>query len=168
MKYGLVFTMIMAGVLVCAQPASAGGHSLGLGLHYWDYIEDIDIDEYEDSGSSWVVSYQYKPNFIGLQLDVEFADDQPGAMDEWTFSPQAYIIAGNTLYGGVGIGFHYADGNTSDPFYAMKAGIALELLPEIFLDLNANYRFDHWDMDAVEENVDTDTVTLGAVVRIGF
>jgi hypothetical protein len=158
----------LAGILCSVHPAAAGDHSLGLGIHYWDYIDDIDIDEYDDSGYSWVASYQYKPGFTGFQLDVEFADDQLGAIDKWTFSPQAYVTVGNTIYGGVGIGVHYADGNSSDPFYALKGGIDFELLPGIHLDINANYRFENWDMDEVGADVDTDTVTLGAIVRIGF
>jgi hypothetical protein len=98
MKYGWLFFLFAAGVLFSVQPAAAGNHRLGMGVHYWDFVEDIDIDDIDDHGHSWVVSYQYKPTFMGLQFDVEFAEDQPGAMDEWTYSPQLFIIAGNTLY----------------------------------------------------------------------
>lgn len=168
MKYGLVFTMIIAAVFVIVQPASAGDHRLGMGVHYWDTVDNIDIEDYDDSGYSWLVSYQYKPSLVGYEFDVEFADDQPGNPDKWTYSPQAFVLIGGTIYGGVGAGLHYADGESSDPFYALKAGVDFELLPYIHMDINANYRFENWDVDAVEEDVDTDTVTLGAVVRFEF
>jgi hypothetical protein len=171
MKYGFIFALILSGIFVFVHPVVAGDHWLGMGVHYWEYVNDIeigDMDDFDESGASWVVSYRYKPAVLGLQLDLEFADNQVGAIDDWTYSPQAFVIAGSTLYGGLGIGVHYADGDTSDPFYALKAGLVFEILPHIQLDVNANYRFEEWDVDAVEEDLDTDTITLGGVVRFEF
>ena len=47
-------------------------------------------------------------------------------------------------------------------------GLDIELLPLIHLDINANYRFEDWDTGKIEEDIDTDTVTLGLVGRIEF
>lgn len=168
MKYAFIFFLIMAGSIFFVQPVSAEDHRIGVGVHYWDVVDDMDFDDVEDSGYSWIVSYQYKPTFFGFEVGVEVADDRPGAMDDRTFSPQVFVIAGETLYGGVGIGFHYADGDASDHFYAMKVGLMFDLIPNIYLDVNANYRFEKWDMDDVEEDVDTDTITLGAGLRVEF
>jgi opacity protein-like surface antigen len=43
-----------------------------------------------------------------------------------------------------------------------------ELIPYMHLDINANYRFENWDDDKFFKDVDTDTVTVGAVVRFEF
>ena len=114
----------------------------------------------------WILSYQYKPaSVLGLELDLEFTDDQFG---ERVYSPQAYLIAGEFVYGGVGIGVHHYDGETSDPFYALKLGLDFVLLPGLHLDINGNYRFEKWEIEGVRKDIDTDTVTLGAVVRVEF
>ena len=56
----------------------------------------------------------------------------------------------------------HSDGETSDMFYAAKIGVDITILPKLSLDINANYRFDDWDL--IDE-AETDTVTLGALVR---
>jgi hypothetical protein len=77
---------------------------------------------------------------------------------------------GVSLYAGAGIGMMYMDSEwADDPFYALKLGLNLELLPSVFLDISGNYRFN--DEDEISEsktNIDTDTVFLGAAVRLGF
>lgn len=56
-----------------------------------------------------------------------------------------------------------------DPFFGLRAGFDIHLLPYIFLDINANYRFEDWDdISDVDEDISTDTITLGAAVRIQF
>jgi hypothetical protein len=75
---------------------------------------------------------------------------------------------GAGLYGGLGIGTLYADGNFSDnPFFILRAGIDLDLLPRVHVDVNANYHFAEWDgINEVDERLDSDTITLGAAVRV--
>jgi hypothetical protein len=53
----------------------------------------------------------------------------------------------------------------SDPYFAAKAGFTLPLLPRLKLDINANYRFDDW---SELEDASSDTVTLGALLRIAL
>ena len=52
--------------------------------------------------------------------------------------------------------------------FLLRAGVDLEILPSIFLDLNANYRFETWDFERAAEEIDTDVVTAGAIVRLEF
>ena len=159
--------MALIGFVFLLGPAYGGDHRIGVGAHYWDTVDHLDDywDDLDEDGFTWMISYQYKPSLLGMELDLEFTDDQ---FDERVYSPQAYFIVGGFVYGGIGIGVHYFDGDTSDPFYALKVGLDIVLLPTIHLDINGNYRFENWEFDDVKEDIDTDTVTLGAVVRIEF
>ena len=169
MKSGIIVISLLFGVWGLFTPAYGGDHRLGIGGHYWTAVDDIDISEIDEDGFAMVVSYQYKPSLFGFQFDVEIADEQLTGQNETVYSPQAFLIVGGLVYGGLGIGTHYADGDFADePFYALKAGLDFELLPHIHLDINANYRFEDFDVEAVEEDIDTDTVTLGLVGRIEF
>ncbi len=169
MKKSIILTVLLFGIWSFCSPAYAGNHRLGLGGHYWKSIDDIDVSDINEDGFAMVVSYQYKPTLFGFQFDVEIADEQLTGKSKAVYSPQAFLIVGGLVYGGLGIGTHYSDGDFADkPFYALKAGLDFELLPRIHLDINANYRFDNWDINEVTEDVDTDTVTLGLVGRIEF
>ena len=51
----------------------------------------------------------------------------------------------------------------------MRAGLIMELLPSLYLDINANYRFDQLNKIRDEfSEIDTDNVTLGAAMRLEF
>jgi hypothetical protein len=169
MKKGIMVIALVFGLWGLLTPAFAGDHRIGLGGHYWKTVDDIDITDIDEDGIALVLSYQYKPTLLGLQFDVEIADKSLTGKNETVYSPQVFLIAGGLVYGGLGIGVNYADGKFSDkPFYVLKAGLDIELLPLIHLDINANYRFEDWDTDKIEEDIDTDTVTLGLVGRIEF
>jgi len=169
MKKGIVIIFLMLGVWSLCSPVYGGDHRLGIGGHYWKTIDNIKVSDIKEDGFAMVVSYQYKPSLFGFQFDVEVADEQLTGKSKAVYSPQAFLIVGGLVYGGLGIGTHYFDGDFADkPFYALKAGLDFELLPLIHLDINANYRFDNWDYEKVKEDVDTDTVTLGLVARIEF
>jgi hypothetical protein len=162
----------LAAILVLAWcgPAAAG-HRLGIGAHYWTAVEDIDVADVDESGVSWLVSYQYDTGtLLKLEADLEiFAEDFGGAGDT-TWAPQFLALVGSTIYGGLGVGWYYADGDfADDPFFLLRAGLDFEILPLIWLDVNANYHFsDFSGLGDVADDIDTDTVTLGAFVRMGF
>ena len=168
------WTAWLMGVLLCAgfvtDATAEGAHRLGGGAHYWVTLDDIDVDDVDEDGFSWVASYQYKPGLVGLGFDVEWKEKGfAGAADE-VFEPQAYVIVGQGLYAAAGVGGYYSDGDfADDPFYLFRAGFDFEILPSIRLDLHAIYRFENWDsVKADETDIDSDTVTLGAAIRIGF
>lgn len=168
MKLNIVFLVTIFAVFSFIQPVFAGDHRIGAGVHYWTSIDDIDVDDVDEDGFSGIISYQWKPALLGFEFDLELADKELTGKSEMEYSPQAYVLVGGFIYAGLGVGVHYYDGDFSDPFYGLKAGVLIELLPHIYFDLNANYRFDNWDYDEVEEDVDTDTVTLGGIVRLEF
>ena len=161
--------ILMAGLLVGAGLASAAdqAHRLGVGANYWVALDDVDVDNVDENGFSYLVSYQYRPGLLGLQLDGEMMPDRFG---KDSYAPAAYVILGQTLYAAAGVGIVNVDGDwADDPFYAFKAGLDLELLPSLFLDISASYRFDsETKLDDAVDAIDTDTVYLGAAVRLGF
>ena len=114
------------------------------------------------------VSYQYLAGFIRFEAAAEYFNKGFQGSLDWAVSPQVYVLAGRGIYGGLGVGVTYSDfakGSWSDPYYIAKAGVDFLLLPKIHLDINADYRFLKWeDVD----NYDSDTITFGATVRVGF
>jgi hypothetical protein len=165
----IALAVVSAGLFLLLPEAGAGGHRIGAGARYWQAIEDIDVDNVDEQGFSWLITYQYKPALLmKLELDVEFFPEDFAGSESDVIAPQASVIFGAALYAGIGAGVYYSDGDFSeDLFYSLRAGFDFELLPSIYLDLNANYRFEQWgDLRDVAENIDTDTVTLGAALRM--
>lgn len=168
-------SLLLAVFAFTSRPAEAGQHRIGLGVNYWKTIDDLDdegfenIGDIDDNGIAEVGSYQYWPQgMIGFEVDLEHFPDGFGGSTDDAWSPQVYVTVGHGFYGGVGIGVTNSsdfDGEWSDPFYAAKLGVNLGLLPHIALDIYGNYRFDAW---SELNDADTDTVFLGAQVRITF
>lgn len=169
MKRLLGLLLFIALTTAAGDCFAAGAHRIGGGATYWVAIEDIEFEDekVDDDGFSFLASYQYWPSLFGLEIDVEFLPDRFG---ESAVAPEAYLLIGRTIYGGLGIGMIYSDGNFADePFYAIKAGLNLELLPGLYADIYGNYRFnDSAEFDKEDTDIDTDTVFLGAALRIGF
>jgi len=166
-----VIAMIVCGVtfFVATAAWASGANRIGIGVHYWTAVKDIDIKDVDQSGLSWIGSYQNQmAGFSTLELDLEVFQEGYAGANAAVLSPQAYLLFGKALYGGGGVGINYSDGSYSDPFFALRAGLDLEVLPAVHVDINANYRFETWNFERVKENVKTGNVTLGAVVRLGL
>lgn len=163
-KWILVLTLSLV-LLPAAQAAQR--HRIGVGVNYWVAVDDIDVDDLNDDGLSYLLTYQWRPTLIGVQADLEFLPDLFG---EDAIAPAAYFVVGSAIYAAAGIGIVHQDGDfADDPFFAFKAGLDLEVLPSIYLDISACYRFNsEYDFDDAIDAIDTDTVFLGAAVRFGF
>ncbi len=165
---GLAAIAIMTGT---APAQEQGSHRIGGGVHYWRTIDQIKDDKSFDSdGLSWLVSYQYAYSLLKLELGAEIFPDGYYGSKEVTVSPQAFVGLATIIYAAIGIGTAYAsdlDQTFADPFFIARAGLDLEILPGLRLDLNANYYFTNFDDDAWK-NLDTDTITLGGQVRFAF
>lgn len=159
--------LMMLGLLAAAAPVFAAGHRIGAGVHHWQTVDDLADEGFEgvdDEGSSGILSYQYMPEGIfSLEVDLEYFADGFGGSTEEAISPQVFLLVGHGLYAGAGVGVTYSDEDTSDPFYAARLGFDITVLPRLSIDVHGNYRFDDWDL--IDE-VETDTVTLGAIVRL--
>lgn len=163
-------TLVLTLSLLAATSATAEiKHRFGVGAHYWTALDDIDVDDVKEDGFAYLVTYQLRPaSLIKFGLDVEMLPEEFGGAEENVYAPQAYVILGNTIYAGLGIGTYFTDGEfADDPFFNLRAGLDLHLLPFIYLDINANYRFEEWDsIKNLDDDISSDTITLGAAVRI--
>lgn len=163
----IVLSLIVTAMLVTNSFAEE--HRIGGGANYWVALEDIEVgdDSLDDDGLSFLASYQYITGLFGLELDLEFLPDRFG---ESAIAPQAYVLLGRSLYAGIGLGIVYSDSEFSDePFFALRAGFNLELLPGLYADIYGNYRFnDKATFDDEETDIDTDTVFLGAALRFAL
>ena len=153
-------------LLLAILPVMAqGGHRIGAGANYWKVIDDIDVRDIDDSGMAYYVSYQYRAQGpFALDLTLERLPDRFGNS---AYAPQGYVLIGGTLYAGIGVGMIYTDGDFADePFYAIKAGLDI---PFFFLrlDVSGHYRFnDFADLKDEDRKIGTDTIFLGAALRL--
>jgi len=168
----LIATLLVLTAGAAARPAAAADSSIGFGLHAWRTVDDLRSEGFKDirrSGVSYLLSYQYSPGpLLKLEADAEYFDKGFGGSTHYAIAPQAFVLVGGFIYGGVGIGTTYSKDFTNDfssPFYAARAGLNLSLLPRLHLDVNANYRFHAFNE---LKGVKTGTVTLGALARIGL
>ena len=153
-----------------APRLAAADTSIGLGLHAWRTVDDLRSEGFANirrSGVSYLVSYQYSPGaLLKLELDGEYFAKGFGGSTHYAIAPQAFVLVGGFIYGGVGIGTIYSKDFANDfssPFYVARAGLNLHLLPRFTVDVNANYHFHAWNE---LRGVNTGTVTLGAIARI--
>ncbi len=164
---GLVICLTFC--VLCGPGSAEAGGRVGLGLTYWHALDDIDLSDFDQDGVSWFLSYQSRGAYLlGWEADLEMMPKGFMAADENVYAPQAYVVIGTSIHGSVGIGWYYSDGDwAEEPFYALRIGMEYTLVPSIYLDINANYRFTNWG-DLEGEDIDTDTIMLGAALRMGF
>ena len=165
-SFSVVVLLFFSAWNVCAE----GSHRVGAGLHYWYALEDIDADDIDDKGYALRFSYQYvTTSLLKIEADLDVLQEGYAGSESTVFSPQAFLLLGKGIYAGIGAGINYSDGSFADsPFFALRAGFELEILPSLYVDINADYRFETWDFDAVKEDIDTDTITLGVLMRMEF
>ena len=151
--------------------AADSNFQIGVGVNYWIAVEDAVKESFDSDGLGWMISSRYMATpYFGIGLEVERSPDNYIQFDKPIYCPAAYLIVGKGLYAALGVGTYYYDGDFySDVFYALRAGIAFEVLPHIIFDINANYRVDKWSsMKNADDDIDTDNVLLGAAVRLMF
>lgn len=170
----LALLVASAGLLWIASTGRAQeqerNNQLGIGAHYWTTVKNIDVNDVDKNGFSYLAMYQYHYEWIGIEAALEWFQSGFGGASQDVYQPQAYLILGKVIYAAAGIGGYYSDSKLADnPFYAFRVGLDIPLLSILHLDINANYRFENWDDLSTEgKSVDTDTVTLGAAARLAF
>ncbi len=161
--------LAVATVLSLCSSAEAGNR-LGVGAHYWRTVDSVG-DDIDRDGVSWLVTYQGEViPLLKLQVDLEIFPDNFAGAGETVYAPQALAIVGGWIYAGAGIGVMYANSEFADkPFYLLRAGLDLPILPSLRLDINANYHFSEWEgINETVDDIESDTVTLGAALRLEF
>jgi hypothetical protein len=166
-----VLLCAMIVVFGAAGEVEAAAHRIGGGFHYWRTLEDPDVENVDEDGIAALISYQYQlREFLTFDATLEFAGKGYAGATQGVMCPQAYVLLGRAIYAGAGAGVQYSDGEFGEqPFLVARAGLDLEILPAIFLDLNAKYRMEQWDFEAVEgDALDVNLVTVGTALRIEF
>ena len=170
-RFHVLWTVLVLGSMVALAPsARAASNRLGVGANYWRTVDDLD-KRFDRDGISWLVTYQRTlSRLLALQSDVEWFQSGFAGATHDVFAPQAFLLAGGSIYAGVGIGILYSDGRFNDkPYYAVRAGLDMEILPTIHLDINANYQFSEWhEINRLQNRLGSDTVFMGAAVRFEF
>ena len=167
MRKLMAVLLIVAAASTTATLANAAGTSIGGGLHYLRNLGEIDEDESLDlSKDSFGLIGSVKNNMglLSIEGQVEYIFNYIGT-DEGMIIPSAWLLAGNFIYGGAGIGIGHIDGEwQSDPFYALRAGVNFPL-GGLNLDAYGTYQF--WSDDDLEDltGEDLDSVTFAAVIR---
>ncbi len=168
MKTKLLGLFIAAALFVGISTEGYARDSLGVGIHYLETIDEIDDGSGLDEDSiAWTVVFQGGGNdFFSLDIEVVLIPDFLGS-DEDLISPQILVQVGSGLYAAAGAGINYFDGEfANEPYFILRAGLAMEILPGIFLDINGNYTATGDSLEDVDEDIDTDTIMLGAFARI--
>ena len=166
-----IFAAMAFSGIARADDNSDISHRIGGGVQYWRTIRQISHDSsFDRDGLSYIGSYQFVFGWIKLEADVEVFPKNFRASDNLSIHPMAFAMVGGIIYGGLGIGAVYTDDDTlddewSDPIMSLRAGLDLPILPNLRIDLNANYHFTEW---ADWNKFDTDTIILGAQARLAF
>ncbi len=165
-------TRILLIALLCAPPVMAlADQRIGAGLHYWRTVDSIDDRSFDRDGVSWLITYQNSLlPLLTYQADLEIFPSTFAGSERTVYAPQLLGIVGHWLYAGAGIGILYADNRFGDrPFYLLRAGLALPVLPRMRLDINANYHFSEWKgINRIARDIDSDVITFGAALRLAF
>ena len=158
----LVVLLVLVGAL--AAPALAAGR-FGGGVHYLKTLGDIkDNDDFDEDALGFLASYQLDLLMLKVEGDVEWILDYGGTGNA-LIQPQAFALLGDFLYGGVGIGISYFDGEWwTDPFYSLRAGVDFTL-GDLGLDAYALYSFHEGEVFEAFGEQNLDSITFGAQVR---
>lgn len=169
------FVMVGLAALVMAGMGgyAAADHSIGGGVNYWRTIDEIkDSPAWDNSGLSYFVAYQYKPiSVLFFEAQLERMPDGFLLSPEPVYAPQLAVGAKLLfVYGAAGVGRYYSDGDwADDPYFTLRAGLDLTLVPMVHLDINASYIFyNSSELGDEHSDIDTDTVHFGAAVRVVF
>lgn len=143
-------------------------HSIGVGAHYWQVLDDIDFGDFDNTGLSYMGIYRYDGGLLAIQPEIEVFGSDFGTADKTVYSPQVLAILGDGLYAGIGAGILYSDGQFANkPFFLLRAGFSIIAFGPIILDINANYVFTDFD-NLSSSDIDSNTITLGAMLRWEF
>ena len=156
----LITLLAISPFLFLATTATDSQAGLGLGIHYWKTLEDIgDSDGFDTASLGYLGVFSFGPALLNFEIDVEYVPNYWG--DSGLLQPSAYVFIGHYIYGGLGVGISYLDGEMADdPFFDLRAGVKLS-----FFDLFASYRFLSFEEVGDLESDDLNSLTFGALIK---
>lgn len=168
-----VLAALAASLMAADAMAGYGGDfELGVGATYWYSIDEAKDKSFDRDGLGWLISSRFPlSKAFAIGIEVEQSPDNFVFLDERLYLPSAYALIGDGIYCGLGIGTYYYDGDFyGDVWYALRAGFKVPLVGRaLVLDVNVNYRVEDWDgIKDADDDVDTDTLMVGAALRLVF
>lgn len=117
-----------------------------------------------------VFTFKLNPrNLLQFKADLDVLPQISATNTETVLLPQMFVAVGDDFYAGLGTHYLIEDGILiDDPQFSLRAGVDLEILPYIFLDISADYHFDDWRELKEEEAFSKDDVVWGGALRIQF
>ncbi len=165
--------LLSTALLMCAQFAAHAQSNLqlGIGANYWVAAKHAVSDSFDRNGVGWMLSTRYMATpYFGFGFEIERSPKDYVQFEKPIYCPAGYLIVGKGIYGALGVGTYYYDGDFyEDVFYALRLGFAMELIPHVIFDINANYRADKWSkIRHADDHIKSDNVVLGCAVRVKF
>lgn len=157
----LVLVLLTAGL---AADANAGLR-VGGGIHYLRTVGELkDSPGFDENAVGLLGAAKYATALFTVEGDLEIVPDYAGS-DETMWQPQAYVLIGRMMYGGIGTGVGYlGDFGWQDPFFALRAGVDFMAGP-LDLDVFASYRFQKSDDLSDLDEDDLNSITFGALIN---
>lgn len=168
MKRSLKMVALVLAVLVVFSVQAQAGHRIGGGVQYLKTLGDIkDHPDFDEHAFGFLASYQFAAGLFKIEGDIEWIPDF-GGTDKSLWQPQAYALLGGLIYGGVGIGSGYFDGDWfSEPFYALRVGVDLAL-GGLDFDVFTLYRFQDAEFYQDLGESSLDSLTFAALIRFAI
>ncbi len=168
-----LFAVIAAFVLLAGvSSVLADGFEIGVGANYWYSIEEVEDQAFDRDGLGWMITSRVPlAKYLAIGLEIEQTPENFAFLEDKLYMPAAYAILGRGIYIGLGVGTYYYDGDFySDVWYALRAGLEVPILTRhLVLDVNVNYRVEEWSgIKEADDFVDSDTLMIGAAIRLAF
>ena len=159
-------------VLAMAPATYAKSVEIGGGATYWYSIDEAKDKSFDRDGLAYSVSGEiFLSDYLAIALELEKMPEDFVFLEKDMYLPAAYAILGDGIFLGVGVGAYYYDGEfVGDPWYALRGGFKIPFFSgAVVLDINVNYRTENWDdIKDAKENVGTETLMVGAALRLAF
>ena len=171
MKNTLLVTAVCA-VLAAATTVQAKSFEIGGGATYWYSIDEAKDKSFDRDGLAYYVSSEiFLANYLAIALEVEKMPEDFVFLEEDMYLPAAYLILGDGIYVGAGVGGYYYDGEfEGDPWFALRGGFKIPFFSNaLVLDVNVNYRTEKWDdIKNADDKIGSETLMVGAALRLAF
>jgi hypothetical protein len=156
--------------LLTIVEASRADSSLGLGIRAFRTVDDLE-KPFKDTGLGGYVNWRAQfSEWLGGQLELTvYEDGFAGSRDE-VVGAQAFLVVGQAVYGALGAGYLFSDGDFADsPFLAARLGVQGALTTWFMFDVSLTYETAAWEgINEIDERFDSDTFVLGAGIRVLF
>ena len=175
MFYGKLILLVCLMVVTAANPAAESEelYRLPTTINVSRLeLADLSINEFESAAQQQAAVFSLKlnpRNLLQFTTKMSLLPPELNSDPDSVLLPQMFIAVGDDLYAGLGTRYLIEDGILiDDPQFSLRAGVDLEILPYIFLDVSADYRFDDWRELKEEDGFLAEDVVWGGALRIQF